>query len=34
MGKSVTLKREELYEQVWAQPVIRLAARYGITGTA
>jgi len=33
MSDSVTLKREELYAQVWADPMIRLAARYGITGT-
>ncbi|HLA80521.1 MAG TPA: hypothetical protein VJP78_02665 [Thermoleophilia bacterium] len=33
MSDSVTLKREELYQQVWAEPIIRLAGRYGITGT-
>ncbi len=30
MAERVTLKREELYAQVWAEPVTRLAARYGI----
>ena len=33
MSDSVTLKREELYAQVLAEPIIRLAGRYGITGT-
>jgi len=33
MRESVTLKRDELYEQVWAEPTILLATRYGITGT-
>jgi hypothetical protein len=32
MNASVTLTREELYNQVWAEPLIRLAARYGLTG--
>lgn len=29
----VTLTREELYQAVWSQPMIRLAVQYGITGT-
>jgi hypothetical protein len=32
MNASVTLTREELYNQVWAEPLIRLAATYGLTG--
>jgi hypothetical protein len=32
MNASVTLTREELYDQVWAEPLIRLAAKYGLTG--
>lgn len=32
MSTSVTLKREELYEQVWTEPVIHVAAKYGLTG--
>lgn len=32
MSESVTITHEELYEQVWAEPMIRLAERYGITG--
>jgi len=33
MRNSVTLKCGELNEQVWAEPMILLATRYGITGT-
>lgn len=29
----VTLSREELYEQVWSMPLLRLAKQYGITST-
>ncbi len=29
--KTITLSRKELYEQVWAEPVIKLAARYGLS---
>lgn len=29
-----TLSREELYEQVWSQPMTKVAAQYGVTGTA
>jgi hypothetical protein len=29
----VVLSRDELYSQIWATPMIRLAAQYGITGT-
>jgi hypothetical protein len=29
-----TVSREELYEQVWARPMMKVAADYGITGTA
>jgi hypothetical protein len=28
------LKREDLYEQVWSEPVLKAAEKYGITGTA
>ena len=28
------VSREELYEQVWAEPMTKVAAKYGITGTA
>jgi len=30
--KPVTLSREELYAQVWATPISRLAAQYGVSG--
>ena len=34
-GRSVhTVSREELYIQVWSKPMMRLAAEYGVTGTA
>ena len=29
----LVLSRDELYSQIWATPMIRLAAQYGITGT-
>jgi hypothetical protein len=29
----VVLSRGDLYSQIWATPMIRLAAQYGITGT-
>lgn len=29
-----TISREALYEQVWAQPMTKVAASYGVTGTA
>jgi hypothetical protein len=29
----VVLSRDELYSRIWATPMIRLAAQYGITGT-
>jgi hypothetical protein len=29
-----TVSREELYEQVWAKPMTKVAAEYGVTGTA
>jgi hypothetical protein len=29
-----TVSREELYEQVWSQPMTKVAAKYGVTGTA
>lgn len=29
-----TVSREELYIQVWSKPMMRLAAEYGVTGTA
>ncbi len=29
-----TVSREELYEQVWSKPMIKVAADYGVTGTA
>ena len=32
MAASVSLKREELYEQVWTEPLIHLASKYGLTG--
>jgi hypothetical protein len=28
----VTLTREELYNQVWATPMIRLGQQYGLSG--
>ena len=30
MSESVTIRHEELYEQVWAEPMIRLAERTGL----
>jgi len=32
-GEATTLKREELYRQVWEMPMNRLAKRYGISGS-
>ncbi|MES5488826.1 hypothetical protein QMZ05_39305 [Bradyrhizobium sp. INPA03-11B] len=29
-----TVSREELYQQVWSQPMTKVAAEYGVTGTA
>lgn len=29
-----TVSREELYEQVWSKPMTKVAADYGVTGTA
>src|SRR5882724_9905025 len=29
-----TVSREELYEQVWSRPMTKVAADYGVTGTA
>ncbi len=29
--KTVTLSRKELYDQVWAQPMVKLAAKYGLS---
>ena len=28
------VSREELYEQVWAKPMTKVTAEYGVTGTA
>jgi hypothetical protein len=33
-GKVVRVSREDLYEQIWAEPATRLAARYGVSGVA
>lgn len=30
--EGLLIRREELYEQVWAEPMIRLAQRYGLSG--
>ena len=32
MNPSVTVKREELYGQVWTEPLMHLATKYGLTG--
>ena len=32
MSEEITLTQEELYTQAWAEPMIRVAARYQITG--
>ena len=32
--EAVQVRREDLYEQVWSEPVIKAAQQYGITGTA
>ena len=29
-NRSITVNRNELYEQVWSEPVSRLAPKYGI----
>ena len=29
-----TVSRDELYEQVWSRPMTKVAAEYGVTGTA
>lgn len=29
-----TVSRKELYEQVWSKPMTKVAADYGVTGTA
>jgi hypothetical protein len=33
-SETVEVRREELYEQVWSEPVIKAAQKFGITGTA
>jgi len=33
-GKSVNLGREELYELVWSEPMVRLAKRFALTDVA
>lgn len=30
----IIIKRNELYEQIWVEPAINVAARYGISGPA
>lgn len=32
--ETVQVSREDLYQQVWSEPVIKAAQKYGITGTA
>src|SRR5205823_4703126 len=34
MPEVFQVRRGELYEQVWTEPVVKVAAKYGITGTA
>ena len=34
MLEHVTVSRESLYEQVWSEPVLKVATRYQISGTA
>lgn len=34
MGEATKVSREDLYNQVWSEPVIKAAEKYGITGTA
>ncbi len=29
-----SLSREELYERVWAEPMTKVAAEFGVSGTA
>ncbi len=29
-----TISREKLYEKVWSQPLTKVAAGFGVTGTA
>ena len=31
MTKTITLKREELYQLVWAEPITTLAKQYGLS---
>lgn len=33
MKEPVKITRKELFEQVWAEPVSRVAERYGLSGT-
>lgn len=33
-SESLTIEREELYRQVWAEPIFRLAPKYGISNVA
>lgn len=32
METETTLKRDELYQNVWTTPIMRLAERYGLSG--
>ena len=32
--KSITIEREDLYRQVWTEPIFRLAPKYGISNVA
>ena len=33
-SETIELKREDLYEQVWSEPVVKVAQRCGVSGTA
>lgn len=33
-SETIQVSRDDLYEQVWAEPIIKVAQKYGITGTA
>lgn len=33
-SETIEVRREDLYEQIWSEPVIKAAQKYGITGTA
>ena len=33
-SEKLTIEREELYRQVWAEPIFRLAPKYGISNVA